>query len=255
MQQEEWGEEEPHCQLGAFFGAQLQPLSHWLTSPGRPGMAGSWEDSRQILLRLLLLWEERLSLSSLFRKTFKKRTTDEKKEKRGIDRSIDDYSFFVVRFSFLWVMTMKREKTMILCRRRRRFRRRRRCVSDDETKNHFQNLLLLLNKNKAKNKRTRRSPTRTQNAILDDDDVFLSSLSSLRVFLFLSFLCGNGADDDFRFQVKNCFRVVNFSVGLRLKKESDFLVPKRRETVCLFERETLFFFFFFFFNFFCWKCE
>jgi hypothetical protein len=105
------------------------------------------------------------------------------------------------------------------------------------------------NKNKAKNKRTRRSPTRTQNAILDDDDVFLSSLSSLRVFLFLSFLCGNGADDDFRFQVKNCFRVVNFSVGLRLKKESDFLVPKRRETVCLFERETLFFFFFFF-NFF-----
>ena len=57
------------------------------------------------------------------------------------------------------------------------------------------------NKNKAKNKRTRRSPTtRTQNAILDDDDVFLSSLSSLRVFLFLSFLCGNGADDDFRFQ-------------------------------------------------------
>ena len=60
------------------------------------------------------------------------------------------------------------------------------------------------NKNKAKNKRTpRRSPTRTQNAILDDDDdVFLSSLSSLRAsFSFSLFcLCGNGADDDFRFQ-------------------------------------------------------
>ena len=52
------------------------------------------------------------------------------------------------------------------------------------------------NKNKAKNKRTpRRSPTRTQNAILDDDDdVFLSSLSSLRAsFSFSLFcLCGNG---------------------------------------------------------------
>ena len=59
------------------------------------------------------------------------------------------------------------------------------------------------NKNKAKNKRTpRRSPTRTQNAILDDDDVFLSSLSSLRASFSFSLFClwGNGADDDFRFQ-------------------------------------------------------
>ena len=46
------------------------------------------------------------------------------------------------------------------------------------------------NKNKAKNKRTpRRSPTRTQNAILDDDDVFLSSLSSLRASFSFSLFC------------------------------------------------------------------
>ena len=179
-------------------------------------------------------------LSKRERPTIRKNIRREGKKRY---RSIDDYSFFVVRFSFLWVMTMKREDddfmsktttTMMMC-----------CFwwEQESLSNLLLRQTLIKIKQKTREQEDHQREPKTRFLMM----MMMMCFCLLLLLLYASFSFSLCAEMDkmmiFVFVKKNCFSVVNFSV-IRLLKKVIFWSETTRNCLCW--RERLFFFFFFF---------